>query len=130
MIHPTVLAYLDKGARTFVPKSALPGRELVSRGISGQDEDEIRRAAMEVVERILQIAAEYQPIKRLVAARPPVNGTVRKSGPPSELSDQIAFFREVAALDGARGFFPPLLDAPREESLRNTPPFTRCLSTK
>jgi hypothetical protein len=63
------------------------------------------------VQRIRKVVALYQPIKRLLASRL-VNGTVRKSGPPDELNDQIGFLCEVASLEEVKDFFPHVTPDP------------------
>lgn len=101
-----ILEYLDLGARTFIPKVDLPSEVLSETGSIKEDAEEM---AAEIVHRIRRVFDEYQPVKRLLG-RSLENGTVRKSGSPDELKDQIHFLQKVAKIKQVAQFFPPVRD--------------------
>ena len=101
----TILQYLDRGARTFIPKRDLPVTE---GGIDDDDAKSHRQRAQKIVARLQQVVYEYQPVKSLLA-RSLENGTVRKSGPREDLEGQIRFLEEVAKDSDLEKFFPRLI---------------------
>jgi DNA-binding NarL/FixJ family response regulator len=102
-----ILEYLDLGARTFIPKLDLPlGVLSESTPIREEAEDN----ASKIVNRILQVFNEYQPVKRLIA-RSLENGTIRKSGSRQDLEDQVNFLDKVAKIEELTRFFPPIRSA-------------------
>lgn len=100
----TILEYLDLGARTYIPKMDLPPDVLSE---SSQIRKESERKAGAIVDRIIQTAKEYRPVKRLLA-RSLESGTVRKSDARQNLEHQIAFLKDVGEVKELAPFFPTL----------------------